>query len=186
MVALASVGATGQTLSVAPIEAKAGYQATLTVNVVGAAAMTDLQFNLSLPEGMTLADGEATMGAATDGHTLAVETLANGDHLFVLYSMDLNTLRNGELLRIPVNVGSEGADGSVRLYTVRMADAEAVSHLGEEASAIVTAIKDVATEYSSKSEGDVYDLSGQRVTRTGKGVYIIDGRKVVKSRPCTK
>ena len=68
--------------------------------------MTALQFNLALPEGMSLAESDVTLGAATNGHTLNVETLDNGDHLFVLYNMDQNPFRNGELLRIPVQVGS--------------------------------------------------------------------------------
>ena len=68
--------------------------------------MTALQFNLALPEGVSLSKGGVTLGAATNGHTLNVETLDNGDHLFVLYSMDLNPFKDGELLRIPVKMGS--------------------------------------------------------------------------------
>lgn len=180
MIVMAAVGTTGQTLSVAPIEAKAGEQATLTVNLSGATAMTALQFNLALPEGVTLTNNNATQGAATNGHTLAVETLDNGDHLFVLYSMDLNTFRDGELLRIPVNIGSEAESDVSKLYTVRFADTGAVSHAGQDANALVTAIKDVKAASPTKSDGSVYDLSGRRIGRMTKGVYVVGGRKVVK------
>ena len=44
----------------------------------------------------------------TDGHTLCMETLDNGDLLFILYSMNLNTFKDGELLRIPININGEG------------------------------------------------------------------------------
>ena len=170
----------GQTLRVTPIKTAAGEQTILTVSLTGATAMTALQFNLELPEGMMVDDEYVTTGAATNGHELKMETLANGNHLFVLYSMDLNTFSDGELLRIPMNVSSVGADASVRIHTVRLADTEAVSHVGEVASATLTAIKDVVTEHSEKSEGSVYDLNGRRLTQTRKGVYIVGGSKVVK------
>jgi hypothetical protein len=42
-----------------------------------------------------------------------------------------------------------------------------------------TAIKSVATEQSAAKEG-IYNLAGQRVQKAGKGLYIINGKKVVK------
>ena len=42
-----------------------------------------------------------------------------------------------------------------------------------------TAIKSVATEQSAAQEG-IYNLAGQRVQKAGKGLYIINGKKVVK------
>ena len=83
--------------------------------------MTALQFNLALPEDVTLAGGDITVGEAINGHTLNVETLDSGDKLFMLYIMDLNTFKDGELLRIPVIIGSEATGGEGKSYTVRMA-----------------------------------------------------------------
>ena len=60
------------------------------ISLAGATEMTALQFNLKLPEGVSVDTSKATLGSATDGHTLCIETLDNGDLLFVLYSMDLN------------------------------------------------------------------------------------------------
>jgi len=130
MVALTAMagGATPQTLSVQPIEAQTGEQTEVVVSLTGGTAMTALQFNLKLPEGLTFGDGDATTGAATDGHTLSVQTLDGGDRLFVLYSMEQKTFGDGELLRIPVTAGSAATTGEGRLYTVRTATAEAVSH----------------------------------------------------------
>lgn len=129
--------ATAQSLTVQGIEAEAGEQAKLIVSISGATAMTALQFNLALPEGVTLADG-TTMGTANDGHTLCVQTLDNGDHLFILYSMELNTFKDGELLRIPVSVNNGDA---AKLYNVRYADTEAVSYVGKNAESNVTGIR---------------------------------------------
>jgi len=121
------VTANAQSLSVANLEAQEGEQTELVISLAQGTAMTALQFNLSLPEGVTLADGEATLGSAANGHTLSVQTLDNGDHLFILYNMNLNTFKDGELLRIPVKAGSKGTSNG-RLYTIRTATAGAVSH----------------------------------------------------------
>lgn len=117
-----------QSLSVANIEAQAGEETELVVNLAGGTSMTALQFNLALPEGMTLAESNVILGAATNGHKLSVQTLANGDHLFVLYSMDLHPLKDGELLRIPVKVDNVATSANGKLYTIRTATADAVSH----------------------------------------------------------
>lgn len=75
-----------------------------------------------------MSESYVTLGTATNGHTLNVETLDNGDHLFVLYSMDFNPFKDGELLRIPVKMGSTAATSNGKLYTIRTATADAVSH----------------------------------------------------------
>lgn len=144
-------GAMAQNLTVQGVEAKAGEQATLTVSVADATAMTALQFNLTLPEGVSLSENDATMGAATDGHTLSVQTLDNDDRLFVLYSMDLNTFKDGELLRIPITLGSDAKTGEGKLYTVRMATTESVSH---ECSAVGFSITVKAPVQQGDANGD--------------------------------
>ena len=123
-----------QSLSVANIEAQTGEETELVVNLSEGTSMTALQFNLALPEGMTLAESDVTLGAATKGHTLSMQTLANGDHLFVLYSMNLNTFKSGELLRIPVKVGNVATSANGKLYTIRTATADAESHACADAS----------------------------------------------------
>ena len=60
------------------------------------------------------------------------------DKLFMLYSMDLNTFKDGELLRIPVIIGSEATGGEGKSYTVRMATPEAVSQMCADATFTVT------------------------------------------------
>lgn len=139
LLALASIGATGQTLSVEPIEVEAGEQATLVVSVSGIASFgaTALQFNLNLPDGVTLA-GSNQFGDATNNHTLSVQTLDNGDHLFVLYSMYLNRFKDGELLRIPVSIGNDAKSGEGSLYNFRTATADVVSHAHNNTTFTIT------------------------------------------------
>ena len=163
---LAIVGsATAQTLSVASVEAKKGEQAEIVVSVSGATAMTALQFNLALPEGVAMAGDDATLGAATNSHTLSVQTLNNGDHLIVVYSKDLNTFKDGELLRIPVTVSSNATGGDGRLYTVRMATTDAVSQKCSETAFAVT----VKSDEPLKG-----DLNGDGVVNVGDIMVIIN------------
>ena len=132
---------TAQTLSVQPIEVQTGEQTEVVVSLTGATAMTALQFNLQLPTGVTATKDGVTLGAAVSDHTINIETLESGDLLFVLYSMDLKTFKDGELLRIPVTASSEAIAAAGKLYTVRMATAEAVSHACGDATFTVTVKK---------------------------------------------
>ena len=144
----------------------------LVVNANGLTAMTAMQFNLELPEGSTITN-DATMGEATDGHTLCIETLDNGDRLFILYSMNLNTFKDGELLRIPININN---DGTVRLYNVRFADLDAVSYEGAETA---TGIDSLTPNPSPEREGGIYNLAGQRLSKPQKGINIMNGKKML-------
>ena len=142
MIALTSISATGQTLSVAPIEAEAGAQAELVVTGASLGGQTALQFNLSLPQGITLDEAAITKGAAASGHELSVSTLSSGARLFVLYDMNLETIQNGELLRLPVTIGQNATSGNAQLSTVRFASTEAVSTAGSNVSAAISVTTD--------------------------------------------
>ncbi len=101
-----------------------------------------------------------------------METLDNGDLLFILYSMDLNRFKDGELLRIPININGES---TARLYNIRFADTDAVSYAGKETAT------GIASPKSSPKGKDlkIYNLAGQRMSKPTKGVNIQNGRKVV-------
>ncbi|MBR4187473.1 MAG: hypothetical protein IKQ85_03270 [Bacteroidaceae bacterium] len=170
--ALMSFGATAQNLS---FEAMANEA---TVNISGATGMTALQFCLQLPAGVTIDTSNATMGEATSSHTLCIETLDNGDLLFILYSMNLNTFKDGEVLRIPININGEG---TARLYNIRFADTDAVSYAGKE-----TATGRKTLSNSPLKGENIYNLSGQQMVN-GKslnsklpwGIYIKGGKKIL-------
>ena len=89
ILALAAIAcsATAQTLSVASIEVEAGGESTLVVSASELSDVTALQFNLKLPEGITLA-GSNELGDAASAHTLDVRPLASGDNMFVFYNLD--------------------------------------------------------------------------------------------------
>ena len=134
-----STRATAQTIGIAPVEAEAGSQTELIVTAEGLGSdVTALQFNLSVPEGITLDVQAITKGSAASEHTLSISELDNGDLLIVLYSMDMTTLTNGELLRLPITTGNESLCSTVRFYTIRISTIEAVSIALSEVSADIT------------------------------------------------
>ena len=147
-----------------------GTELVVNANVVS--SMTALQFNLELPNGTSITN-DATLGTATDEHTLCIETLDNGDCLFILYSMNLNTFKDGEVLRIPININGEG---TARLYNVRFADTDAMSYAGKENAT------GIASPKSSPKRKDlkIYNLAGQRLNKMQRGINIKDGRKILK------
>lgn len=142
------------------------------ISLTGATGMTALQFNLKLPEGVNVNTDNATLGSATDNHTLCIETLDNGDLLFILYSMDLNTFMDGELLRLPIN-GVQ--DGDASLYTIRYANVDAVSHEGTD---IVTK-SPLLISPKPKGEGLIYNVSGLHLSKMQNGINIVDGKKII-------
>ena len=185
LLVLLTCQAMGQTLNITSIEA--GKQAELVVSIKDIdATMTALQFNLSLPKGMTISSNDVILGEAANNHTLDVETLENGDHLFILYSMNLNTFRDGELLRIPVNIGNEATDGTAKLYTICFADTNAVSHSATDVDALVTSITPLQMVNDKMVNSKCYDLSGREIvngksskSKLTKGIYIKGQKKVL-------
>lgn len=186
--ALLVCSATAQTFSVASIDAKKGEQAELVVNASGISGVTALQFNLTLPQGITLNESAITKGSAASGHTLSVQTMNNGDRLIVLYHMYLGLFTNGTLLRLPITIGQQTGSFSGSLSNIRTATTDAVSYNCANATfnITVTASTFISRILASGKPFDVFTLSGQKVrsqatTLEGlsKGIYIVEGRKVV-------
>ena len=96
--------ATAQSLTAQDLEVKVGEKTTLTVSISGATDMTALQFNLSLPNGITVDETNINQGEAVTNHTMTIRTLASGDRMFVFYNMDKKLISNGSVLSLPVTM----------------------------------------------------------------------------------
>ena len=152
------LSASAQRFSVPAIEAQPGEQTELVVSLEEATAMTALQLTLHLPEGVAAESGSIATGVATTGHTLKVEELTNGDLLVFLYSMDLSPFADGELLRIPVAIGSEATGGRGSLYNVRMSTPDAVSHRLDRVEYTVTVAAAIKGDVNMDGHVDVGDI----------------------------
>lgn len=190
LVLMAIVGsASAQSVSVRSIEVQTDGQTEVVVSLSEGTTATALQFNLQLPDGLTANTGNATLGSATDSHTLCIETLDNGDWLFILYSMNLKTFKDGELLRIPVTAGNTATTTAGQLYSIRTASfsgENAVSHPCADSSfgIIVKPLEDGIDELDAskemRGENQIIDLSGRRMEqKPAKGIYIQNRKKVL-------
>lgn len=178
-------------LAVEPVTVKSGEATNLEVNISNATAMTALQFNLSLPSGVTLSGESEEYGIeyknVFGGHKMSILPLASGDYLVVLYNIYRYPFKDGALLTIPVTAGENGGTVSGSLYNVRMSTADAASYKCEDVSFKVTVnapetgIDEVYDEVKGEN-GEVktiYDLQGRKVNTSSKGLYIINGKKVL-------
>ena len=173
-------------LAVEPVTVNAGEAAVIEVNISNATAMTALQFNLSLPSGITLTDDGEAYGIecknVISGHKMSVLPLASGDYLVVLYNICRYPFKDGALLTIPVVAGENGGTVSGSLYNVRMSTADAASYKCEDASFKVTVnAPETGIDEVKGENGEVktiYDLQGRKVENPTSGIYIIDGKKV--------
>lgn len=190
LIALTTIAgkACAQSLVVEQIEDLSNGQTQLVVSINEGAATTALQFNLKLPKSVCVDVNSVTLGVASDCHTLNVETLVNGDLLFILYSMDLKTFMNGELLRIPITAGSSEINAIGQIYSIRSARTDAESHTCDDVPFSITI--SVANSKVGDIDGngtvnvsDAIDLIGHYVAGTtdelDKSVADVDGNGVI-------
>ncbi len=132
--------ANAQTLSVQSVEAEAGSQANVVVSISGVEANTTaLQFNLAMPDGVTLNEAGISTGTAASNHGYEVRSLDSGERLIVVFDLNLGSIQNGELLILPVTLGTAEGTFSGSLSTVRFSDTDAVSKEGDGTSFTITA-----------------------------------------------
>ena len=98
--------ATAQRLRIQPLEGYVNEKGELIITAENVTGMTSLMFTLTLPDNIRLSGRAPILGESTNGHTIEVEMLENGKILFIIYSMNLNTFSDGELLRIPLAMNS--------------------------------------------------------------------------------
>ena len=176
-----------QRLRLQPLEGYVNEKVELIITAENVTGMTSLMFTLTLPDNIRLSGRAPILGESTNGHTIEVEMLENGKILFIIYSMNLNTFSDGELLRFPLAMKSEADIGTAKLDNVRFSDTNAVSYPADESEAIITGIKGIASDRSTKAEGDTYTLGGQMVNgqrsmvnrKLPQGIYVEKGKKVL-------
>ena len=138
---------------------------------------TAFQMTVSMPEGMTL--GRATMDKMRGAdHLVTVRDLGRGHYLVAGFSADNEELmgNSGCLLSI-ITEGQAAEDIIISDIEFATTQAEAY-HLADVAvSGTPTGINEMKNE--EMVDGKWYDLLGRRVTKTTKGIYIHNGKKII-------
>jgi len=136
-------------------------------------AYTAFQMDLTIPVGYVLEGVELTE-IAKDSHKLAYNMLSDGRCRVVVFSMDNEALPGAWDEVIRLNLRGQGD------ATVNVDRAMFVTVGGERHELLLNGTTSIAQLSTLNSQFSiVYDLQGRKVEKTAKGVYVIDGKKVV-------
>lgn len=155
-------------------------------------AITGIQFFFDLPKGVTIALDEdeeldVTFPIAKKAHNCGIKNAEAGGYLIYLggdASLSYKAATN-PVAKIGITAKKEDvADGE---YTINFVKA-ALSDKSEpvqsfevpdfSATLIITGGTGIVSINAANSKAPVYNLAGQRVSKTQKGVYIQNGKKV--------
>ena len=143
---------------------------------------TAMQLSIDVPTGSSL-NSIRLAGRSSDTHQLMYQQTADGSYIVVVWSMDNQDFSpaDGQLIEVSVEGGGEAAARSV-LLADRTGGRMTLDCLPV---GTVTGIGTISTDGTATA--DVYDLRGNKVLQKGgllkqlpKGVYVINGKKVIK------
>ena len=136
-------------------------------------AYTAFQMDLTIPAGYVLEGVELTEMAKMS-HSLAYNMLSDGRCRVVVFSMDNEALPGAWDEVIRLNLRGQG-DAFVNVDRAMF-----VTVGGERHELLLNGTTSIAQLSTLNSQFSiVYDLQGRKVEKTAKGVYVIDGKKVV-------
>ena len=175
--------------------AEAGSQTTLSICMNNTAEIRGFQFDLYLPDGMTIVKTSkgkvaASLSAARlpedDEHTLSVAEQGDGAVRFLCGSLydETFTGTSGEIATLKVNIeGMAAGDYPVTLKAVKLSETD-ISKFYTADEVVTTFTVSYASAIGSLQDGreqarPLYDLQGRKVNGAKKGLYICDGKKVV-------
>mgnify|MGYP002861782066 CR=1 FL=1 len=156
------------------VTASAGSQLTLSVKMKNEAAIRGFQFNLVLPQGVTVAKNNkgrilASLSdqrrEADDEHTLTAAEQADGSILFLCGSLydETFTGNDGEVLTVTVDIAESMADGDypIVLKNIKMTETDiSKSYETEEVMRTLTISSFVPGDIDGNKVVDVSDYIG--------------------------
>lgn len=160
-----------------------GKTVRMAVSLDNAEAFTAGQMDIILPQGMKLAG--QSLSSRANGHELLANEIAAGTYRLVASTVENNEFngRNGALIYLDVEVGSDYNGGNITIDNVIFSDAQANSYyLTNNGPIVPTGIEGI--EAASVKER-IYSVGGQMMKAVKKGINIIVGennntKKVVK------
>ena len=180
---------TSTTLQLNSLDIAAGETKELTVSLQNPGdALTLLQFDLTLPEGLSIqkiaGDYQADMAGRTSSNSHQLSVQAGGTSLRFLLASPVNALiagTEGAVVRMAVTASHGFAGGTISLHNIL-----GVSPDEQEVrmSAVQYDMADSTTGIYSMTDRQivptVYNLHGQRMAKLKSGINIMDGKKLFK------
>ena len=174
-------------------------QVELSVRMRNASDIRGFQFDLYLPEGVTIANNaKASLSsdrlAAGDAHTLMVDEMTNGAVRFLCSSMNDESFAggDGEIATLTVNIADNVTNGDydVVVKNALMTETDiSKSYEADDIKSTLTVLDQTGVETvtadNKRRDGSIYTVGGQLVGKKAttsqlrKGVYICNGKKIV-------
>lgn len=163
------------TLSIDDMEARSGEQAVLSVNLENVVDITNLQFDLVLPEGITIAQDEdgyelidlSTERTSARKHTIGNEAQADGSMRILCYSGSNAVFSGteGEVLTVTLDIDGTVQEGD---YTIQMknlvlteyTDGNPIKHTVPSVEATISVNAYTPGDVNDDGAIDVTDISG--------------------------
>lgn len=179
-------------LIIEPFEINAGETKELTISLENDKDITLVQFDLKLPEGLSIPVNSKnkyvvsfTDRTTLEDHSLHVNALNEG-YRFLLASMENTAIEgnSGPLIIISLTANAAFAGGTITIDGIRLVSPDETAVSPSAVSISVSSVVSVFTPNSiTKDVGKVYDLHGRQMNnRKQRGFHIVDGRKVSYSR----
>lgn len=177
-------------LSLGTVEADADSYYILPVDMDNSMEVVGWSMKVYSPETLVLEevalseDRYETYGRnKTNYHTYTLTKTADGGVLVVCYATDMdhrvikgNSGRLCDLVFNGTDYKGENPVIEIKEFQVALADASQINMEGS----VATGIDFITREISADGNNAVYNLKGQRVEKAGKGLYIVNGKKIVK------
>ncbi len=174
-------------------------QVELSVRMRNASDIRGFQFDLYLPEGVTMAtNAKASLSsdrlAAGDAHTLMADEMTDGAVRFLCSSMNDESFAggDGEIATLTVNIADNVANGDydVVVKNAIMTETDiSKSYDADNIKSTLTVLDqtgvETVTANDERRDGSIYTVGGQLVGKKAttsqlrKGVYIRNGKKIV-------
>ena len=154
-------------------------QAT-TIALNNPTAYTAFQMDVTLPQGVSLEKVQLT-GRAALSHAVSASQQADGSYRIVGFSManEPFTGGSGDLLTLSLQGDAQSEAPAIAVGNVQFVTASGIQHnlAGIEAYGEATGID--AIHNSQFTMDNYYNLNGQRVASPSKGIYVVNGKKMV-------
>ena len=177
------------------IQMSPGETKQLTVSLDNTGDYCSFQFDLILPEGITVPyDEENEMymadivpGRFTKTHSLGSNLLKSNRFRVIVYSIANKSIKgtSGTVVNITLKADDKLAIGdyTLKLENITLADIGEneyyPSNSESTVNVVASGIKSVLMDGSSDK---IYDLQGRRVNTVKKGIYIVNGKKLIVSK----
>ena len=193
MVMAITANAQSINLSVGTLTIEDGF-GYLDVNVAADFDYVGWQMYIEAPEGLEPIDADLNERYGKDKrknyyHSVGVTYAEGGEYpgsyLLVCYAQDANNNaiegQEGTLCTVVFDAekftgNAATAEVTIEGFALSKADASQVNYDGK----ITTGIEFITRDMNVNADGTIYNLKGQRVEKAGKGLYIQNGKKVVK------